>query len=100
MYCEYSKQNKKLCLGNSIESAGRLVCNQQRWTMQNGHRNQHTLRLAYADFSRIAAQKLFGYRQAHIFECAQDGLPALLTSAFLMQLPGLLHLRFDAKRRI
>src|SRR5579859_7412231 len=45
---EAREQLQNLRLSNQVERAGGFIGNQQRGTMQDRHRNQHALRLAYA----------------------------------------------------
>src|ERR1700733_6494590 len=54
---QLAKERENLGLRNHIKRARRLVCNQQRGTMHDGHGDQHSLRLSYAHLRRVFTLK-------------------------------------------
>jgi len=59
------EQRENFSLGDDIQSAGWLVGNHQGRPMQERHRDQNALGLAYAELARISAQKGFLAWQAY-----------------------------------
>src|SRR6202034_4727748 len=53
---QFAEERKKFRLRNHIEGAGRFVGNQQRWTVHDGHGNQHSLRLPHTHLRLILTQ--------------------------------------------
>ena len=97
---ERRKQLQNFRLSNQIESAGRLIGNQQRRTMQNSHRNQHALRLTYTQLRRISSQKIWLSGQTDILKGFTQRSAALFSRAAPVDFPGFFQLRTDTQRGV
>ena len=95
---EPRKQFQDFGLGHRIESAGGLIGNQQRGTVQNGHGNQQPLCLSHAQLRRITAQKRFFRRQADAVQQIQKmALTAVRAPLVGMCQPGFVQQRAQAQ---
>src|SRR3954452_715295 len=64
--------------------------------MQNRHRNQDPLRLAYTDFRGIPVQKGSFRRKSDTFDGGMDARRAFVARPARVRPPGFRHLRVDA----
>ncbi len=96
-----AKERQDFGLRNGIQRAGGLICNQQRRPVQNGHGNQYSLRLAYADLRRDSAEENLRSR-AGLRPATPERwlLPMLTRRPVAVQFPGFFQLRAQAQCRI
>src|SRR5215467_8220861 len=84
-------QDFRLC--DDIKCACWLVCDQQRWPVQDRHGNEHPLCLTNTYLRRITAKECFVWRQADARQGLENCPPAGVPRPRSMGAPGFLELR-------
>ncbi len=100
------QQIENLLLYGHIERSGRLIRDQQLWTINNGHRNHHALPHSSRKLMRIAPCPLFGLRDGHIAHAFNRSSPgfgfrdAVMSEDSLGNLPADTHDRVKGGHRL
>src|SRR5579872_74941 len=97
---ERAKQGENFGLCNHIERAGRLICDEQQWPVQDGHGDQYALRLAHAHLRRIFAQKIAVRGQRNTLQRISDSLFALGIGTGSMGAPSFVELGSNPERGV
>ena len=74
---ELAKERKNFGLSDHIESTRGFVGDQQRRTMQDGHRDEHTLGLAHAHLRRIFALEFIAGWKQNVLQSGLNGVCAI-----------------------
>src|SRR5438477_10237265 len=95
-----AEQLEDFGLRNHIERTGGFIRDHEGRLVQDGHRNEQSLRLSDTQLARVALKEwLFG-GQAHALEQTQDTGAPLIHGSIRMSGPGFVQLRTDAQRGI
>src|SRR4029077_19429271 len=97
---ELSKQAEDFRLGDGVQGAGGLIGDEERRPVKDGHGDNDTLGLAYAQLRGFAAQKIAIVREADIRERHADRSSACDTRTPRMVAPFFTELRADAQNRV
>ena len=76
---QLGQQIQNLRLHRHVQGRRRLIGNQQRGTVDDGHGDHDPLALASAELVRIVPRANFGLRDSHLaqsFDCARVGISA------------------------
>src|SRR5260370_34083166 len=65
---QLGKQAENFRLGDDVQKTGGLIGNEERRTVEDGHRDDDALGLAYAQLGRPATQKIAVVRETDIRE--------------------------------
>jgi len=70
---EIGEQRQDFGLRDDVQRTGGFVSQQEKWTVDRGHRDQHALCLPDAELGRIALQEVGLCGQADVFESFPHG---------------------------
>src|SRR6266481_7387685 len=94
--CDWSSD---VC-SSDLQGTGRLIGNEERRPVKDGHGDNDALGLAYAQLRGFAAQKIAIVRETDIRERHVDGSSACAARTARMGAPGFTELRTDVQNRV